>query len=318
MPSINGMEFTDVHQQELRSRLQAENRLEPERIELRERAAIVRYKPEYPRVDESTVHSSDPAIPLVFIRGMGESAADEWYLETLARMEQREVIGVVYDGRLQGKARPAKVEGLEGTISEIDVTEAADVAAALEKLGITQVDLAAESRGAQAAIMLMRGHPELVRNATLEHPGSLNRRTPRQRYVDAAREGVARIYRNMRTSQKHRVPEAVGVAHDEGIMLRMRNSHTEQLAVARARLEDEFAQLSPNIHVIVTGDRDDKAFRSEDLAETVRIAQAAGAQVEYEETSWGGHGLRYNGQSMQEMADRLRRLERSRATELAD
>ncbi len=307
------LEFTADHQQELMEILRAEKGPEPERIELRERVGIVRYKPEFPRADESTNNSTEPAIPLVFIRGMGDSAADEWYLETLARMEQREVIGVVYDGRLQGKARRAEVEDLAGTISELDVTEAVDVAAVLAKLGITRVDLAAESRGAQAAIMLMRDHPELVRNATLEHPGGLNRRTPRQRYVDAAREGIARAYRTMRSGQKRRPSEAAGADHDEGMLLRLRNSHTEQLTVARARLEEEFAQLSPDIHVVVTGDRDDKAFRSEDLAETVRIAQAAGAQVEYEETNWGGHGLHYDEQSIHEMVGRLRRLERGRA-----
>jgi acetyl esterase/lipase len=77
----------------------------------------------------------------------------------------------------------------------------------------------------------------------------------------------------------------------------------------------ELGKLSPHIHLVVTGDRDDKAFRSEDLAETARRAREAGASVEFEETNWGGHGFRYDKDALGESVYRLRRLERKRSVD---
>jgi pimeloyl-ACP methyl ester carboxylesterase len=294
----------------LKARLEADRVTEVERNgEAVVGGEVVRYVPEFIRKDEAT---GEPATPLLFVRGMGAAEADEWYLKEIAELDQRPVVGVTYKGRFRTTAREAEVEGLDGKVSEIDVKEADDLARALGALGIARVDVMAESRGAIAAVLFMRNHPGMVKDAVLEHPAGQNRHSFRQRHVDAARERIARVIRGRDQGAQNALPEEVSGERRDSWITRMRNSRTEQKSVARAQLDVELGKLSPDIHVIVTGDTYDKAFRPKDLRETVRRASEVGASVEFEETHWGGHGFRYDLVALGESVTRLRRLERRR------
>jgi pimeloyl-ACP methyl ester carboxylesterase len=297
------MAFTAEDMLELRARLEADQKTTEERTEI-EGGEVIRYVPEFVRKDEGT---GEDALPLVFVRGMGAAEALPWYLKELAQTEQRAVIGIQYGGRLKGSARTVESEEIEGSASEIDFKQAADLTEAMEKLGISKADMVAESRGAIRAVLAMRQRPDLFRNVVLDHPAGQDDRNYRQAHVDAAREQVRRI----KDHDQNELPvDVVAPEKQLGFLTRFRNARKEQKSVARARLHEDLAKLSPDIHVVVTGDHNDAAFIPERLRQTAQSAQEAGANVEFAETNWGGHGYRYSLEAVKETANRLREMER--------
>jgi pimeloyl-ACP methyl ester carboxylesterase len=244
---------------------------------------------------------------------MGDQEGLPWYLTRLAEADQRQVITVDYQGRLEGSADPAEGGDIDGTVSQIDIDQAGHINAALEALGVPQVDMLAESRGAIRGLLAMRQHPEYYRNAVLDHPAGQDDRSYRQTHIDAVRERVARSYRRLKGGAANRLPDdSAPVVAEASRSDRLHNARIQQKSVAHAHLSGELAKLDPGIHAIVTGDTEDRAFIAARLEQTTVLAQQSGANVEFAETAWGGHGYRYNGESLIESLGRLRELERRR------
>lgn len=261
---------------------------------------IVRVTPEITRTDDGT---GEPIIPLVFVRGMGANEALPWYVKEVARMDQRPVIAVMYHGRLEGHGGAVKATELEG-VAEIDVRQSQDLLDALDRLGIPQVDLIAESRGGIRGLLAMLKEPQRFRHAVLKDI-PLDERTYLQRHTDALREKVGRA----RRGQTIKLPAGLSPDDKDRSLDKGINARKEQNSVARARLGRLLAKLSPNIQATVTYDEFDEAFAA-DRAEKVASSLADKHNLHFARTKRGGHGFMYDPDAVAEAVGYLRSMEK--------
>lgn len=290
--------YTGQHADQLREILASEGRLTEERIRFRG-GEIIRIEPEITRLDPQT---GEPAIPLVFVRGMGANEALPWYMKQLAELDQRSVLSVMYHGRIEGDTGPTQDEALDG-VAKIDVKQAEDLVDALDLAGVQQVDMIAESRGGIRAVVAMLKHPERFRRVVLKDI-PVDERSFAQRHRDALRERVARIGR----LEKPRVPESSKAEDRDQAVDRIVNARKEQKSVARARLGRLLAHLSPRVQATVSYDGSDEAFKPERV-EQVAQELAHKENLRFVRTEKGGHGFSYDPKAIAESVQLLRDLE---------
>ncbi len=322
--------FTQLHSEELNAILEQEDWVARESMEatqnrlagvVEERRSfaggeIIRLRPEKARIDPST---GAPVIPLVFVQGM--ASGDEKLPQNLAafaadqreivglQYQGREIVGLQYQGKLRGKADPAQVDGQDASVSEIDVDQAGDLLSALDELGIDQVDMVAVSRGGVRAQVAMGLAPKRFRNVYLAHSAGLDGRTYREAHVDAARAAVLWAVDKAR-GKVEKSGAGQPIPRGRGLLRDLHGARIEQKSVARAQTEGILAgalAASPDLRVIVAGDRSDRAFRPERLEETIR-----GSGATFIETDWGGHGIGGNPKAVAEIIASMHQMEEAR------
>jgi hypothetical protein len=264
---------------------------------------ILQFQPEVTRTDLST---GEAVIPLLFIQGMGGDNRLPQDLQSLAKVEQRMVIGLQY-GRLTGSAELVEAENMSEPAPKIDVEQATDIVQMLATKRIEKVDAVAASRGCNRLVITMKQHPECFRDAYLLHPAGLDERTSRQTYIAAAREQIARVTHGANeymetTTEPSTLPKKRGLLRDR------RAKRLERKSVARADFATTLGEISPNIHITVAGDINDRAFQIDRLRQT---SERAG--VNFEETDLGGH-VRLADQRIPGVISRgLRKMEQLRS-----
>lgn len=304
LDSGSEQEFTAADSRELQEILARNPDVDEQRFEF-PGGEIVRVDPPRHRLDEAT---GEPVIPLLYVQGAGNmDKSTSWYAKALAELDGRPVIAVRYTERFDDKATPQESDG--ATVTALDLAQVENLISALDTFDdIGQVDAAGISRGGGLLIEAAYRYPERFRDIRVDHPMGLDDRSFRQSHMDALRERVARAYRR----NKPQTPDSVAAEKKPTRWDQIRNSRAQQKSVAYADLDGWLSKIDPSVHVHVTADVSDKAFRPDRVRASAEQAAEAGASVTYSETDWGGHGYHYDVREQREIVEGLRGMEKDR------
>lgn len=280
------------------------------------RGQILHYNPQEVRLDEAT---GEPVIPLVYFQGINGDRDLPAVMQTLGERDKRPVIGIRYMGKLQGSSKRVAADHADydehATFSEMDVEQADDMLATLDVLGLKKVDALATSRGGIRWVLAMKKRPELFRNAYGDDVAGQDGRSYGESHIDAVRLAVRQKFQRFSGESILR-QETEGPLHGEWARRSLRDSRKEQKSVARAQLHSTLAWLGEhtNINIRIGSDRQDKAFRTENVRAMMEQTGAA-EHVRLVETDKGGHGIGTNSLAIDQALLQLREMEREEAAE---
>jgi hypothetical protein len=230
--------FTTQHQAELAAILQseqqptAENAISEERRPFRG-GEVIRLTPQVVRLDEST---GEPVVPLLFVQGMGSEDKLPVQMRALIEHEQREMIGLQYQGRFQGDARLVNIEGLDGAVPEIDALQTDDILKILDELAVERVDGVFVSRGATRGVAAAALRPNTFGRIAIIHGAGFNGQGYGSTHAGALREGAHILADRL----KGHYPAGEKIPRSERLGGGLLNLRLEQRSVAYA---DNIANL---------------------------------------------------------------------------
>lgn len=278
------------------------------------RGQILHYNPSEVRLDQST---DEPVIPLVYFQGINGDSNLPAVMQALGERDQRPVVGIRYTGKLQGSSKRVAAGHSDhdehATFSEIDVEQADDMLAALDVLGLNKVDALATSRGGIRWVLAMKKRPELFRNAYGDDVAGQDGRSYSESHIDAIRLAVRQKFQRFSGESILR-REMQDPPQGEWAKRSLRDSRKEQKSVARAQLHSTLAWLGEhtNINIRIGSDRQDKAFRTENVRAMMEQS-GADRHIRLIETDKGGHGIGTNSLAIDLALMQLREMEREEA-----
>jgi|GEM_PF-4086998 len=273
------------------------------------------------RLDPAT---GEPAKPIFVALGINGDQKLPWTAIALAEEDQRQVIGIRYPEKLEGKAKRtlqpalASKEGVIPRVTDLDMQQAADILTTLDELQAAQVDALAESRGAISTVLAMRQVPERFGDTLLVHPAGLGNESYRQAHSGAAKIAIHNLGRKAllleRMDPLARELKAKGggsgsrLAHDP---LGWRREQVSVAVARQAHLPDMLAAIrsgmTPDQSVTIAYDPKDPAIRRRRL-----VKQNVG-NIPLVETHFGRHGFGYSREALRGVAEYFQHTERVRA-----
>ena len=268
---------------------------------------ILRFKPEDKdiRIDPST---REKVKPLFYAQGINGDGKLPWMLEKLAKEQQREIIAIKYTGKLEGSTNKRTLETLgpdehESVITEMDSIQADEIVAALEMLGVDQVDTVAESRGAIRLVAAMQKNPDLFRHTFLAHPAGFDNRNYFQAHLDALHGAFNHAARKVMGKVENHTSD-VASPSERRWLRDPKGWRKTQKSVAYADVRGAmawFASAYPDKQIFIAGDKNDKSFKAERLAKNADNHE----NIHFVPTDWQGHGIGFNPHAVTEISNCL-------------
>lgn len=274
--------------------------------------SLLRATPEHIKEDPAT---GKPVNPVLFSPGYGGERTLEWYVQAFSKTG-REALGVAYEGEraIDLSMEKVKVGDVMVEVPKLQVDKTRDMIAALDEIGIEELDMVSNSEGTLRTMLFLALDPkQRARNVVLTHPASMDQKGSLRTHARVAFDYTMIGYLHPRVvaerfKRKFRKKEAV----DKDVP---RESYQWKRAIQKSVGRTDLTSLlpalqkeNPDLRTTMVADRDDHIFRPKRLR---RINEPN--VFKFLVSKWGGHGIGMKQERVDQIDGMLTKMDASRS-----